>query len=68
MARVPWLEPGVIMKALDAGAMGIICPMINTRQDAEALVSYMRYPPLGQRSFGPDARGRRHTGIRGRGE
>ena len=53
MARVPWLEPGVIMKALDAGAMGIICPMINTRQDAEALVSYMRYPPLGQRSFGP---------------
>lgn len=53
MARVPWLEPGVIMKALDAGAMGIICPMVNTRDDAEALVSYMRYPPLGQRSFGP---------------
>ena len=53
MARVPWLEPGIIMKALDAGAMGIICPMINTREDAEALVSYMRYPPKGQRSFGP---------------
>ena len=53
MARVPWLEPGIIMKALDAGAMGIICPMINTRADAEALVSYMRYPPKGQRSFGP---------------
>ena len=53
MARVPWLEPGIVMKALDAGAMGIICPMVNNRQDAEALVSYMRYPPLGQRSFGP---------------
>ena len=53
MARVPWLEPGIVMKALDAGAMGIICPMVNSRADAEALVSYMRYPPLGQRSFGP---------------
>jgi 4-hydroxy-2-oxoheptanedioate aldolase len=53
MARVPWLDPAAIMKALDAGAMGIICPMINTRADAEEFVSYMRYPPLGQRSFGP---------------
>ncbi len=53
MARVPWLDPAAIMKALDAGAMGIICPMISTRADAEEFVSYMRYPPLGQRSFGP---------------
>ncbi len=53
MVRVPWLEPGVIMKALDAGAYGIICPMVNTAEDAARLVSYMRYPPLGQRSFGP---------------
>ena len=53
MARVPWLDPGAIMKALDAGAYGIICPMVNTRADAERLVSYMRYPPLGTRSFGP---------------
>ena len=53
MARVPWREPGIIMKMLDAGAMGIICPMINTRAEAEEFVSYMRYPPLGQRSFGP---------------
>ena len=53
MARVPWLEPGAIMKALDAGAYGIICPMVNTRADAEQLVSYMRYPPAGTRSFGP---------------
>jgi 4-hydroxy-2-oxoheptanedioate aldolase len=53
MARVPWLEPGIIMKALDAGAYGIICPMVNTAEDAARFVSYMRYPPLGQRSFGP---------------
>lgn len=53
MARVPWLEPGVIMKALDAGAYGIICPMINSAEDAARLVSYVRYPPAGQRSFGP---------------
>ena len=53
MARVPWLEPGIIMKALDAGAYGIICPMVNSAEDAARFVSYMRYPPLGQRSFGP---------------
>lgn len=53
LARVPWLDPAAIMKALDAGAMGIICPMINSRKEAEAFVSYMRYPPDGQRSFGP---------------
>ena len=53
MARVPWLEPGIIMKMLDAGAQGIICPMVNNRDQAEKLVSYVRYPPLGTRSFGP---------------
>ncbi len=53
MARVPWREPGIIMKALDAGAMGIICPMINTPEEAAEFVSFMRYPPQGQRSFGP---------------
>ena len=53
MARVPWLEPGIIMKALDAGAYGIICPMVNTADEAARFVSYLRYPPLGTRSFGP---------------
>lgn len=53
MARVPWLDPAYIMKVLDAGAMGVICPMINSRTEAEQFVSYMRYPPLGQRSYGP---------------
>ena len=53
MARVPWLDPGIIMKMLDAGAYGIICPMINDRAEAETLVEAMRYPPRGARSFGP---------------
>lgn len=53
MMRVPWLDPGDIMKALDAGAYGIICPMVNSRAEAARLVSYMRYPPHGVRSFGP---------------
>ena len=53
MARVPWLEPADIMKALDGGAYGVICPMINTAEEAEHLVCYMRYPPHGVRSFGP---------------
>jgi 4-hydroxy-2-oxoheptanedioate aldolase len=53
MVRVPWLDPADIMKALDAGAYGIICPMINNREEAIRLVSYMRYPPNGVRSFGP---------------
>ena len=38
---------------LDAGAYGVICPMVNTRQEAEAFVSYVRYPPVGKRSNGP---------------
>jgi 4-hydroxy-2-oxoheptanedioate aldolase len=53
LARVPWLEPGIIMKLLDAGALGIICPMINTPEDAENFVRYASYAPRGMRSFGP---------------
>ncbi len=53
LTRVPWLEPGIIMKSLDAGAYGVICPMINSRSEAKALVGYCRYAPEGQRSFGP---------------
>ena len=53
IVRVPWLDPGIIMKMLDAGAYGIICPMVNNAADAETLVAAMRYPPRGTRSFGP---------------
>jgi 4-hydroxy-2-oxoheptanedioate aldolase len=53
LARVPWNDPGIIMKLLDAGAAGIICPMINSRAEAEAFVGACRYPPQGYRSYGP---------------
>jgi 4-hydroxy-2-oxoheptanedioate aldolase len=53
VVRVPWLEPGIIMKALDAGAYGLICPMINSREEAQRLVAYSHYAPQGVRSFGP---------------
>ena len=53
VVRVPWLEPGIIMKALDAGAYGVICPMVNTREEAQRLVAYTHYAPMGSRSFGP---------------
>ena len=53
MVRVPWNEPGIIGKVLDGGAYGVICPMINTKQEAENLVQYAKYPPRGTRSNGP---------------
>ena len=53
VVRVPWLEPSIIMKCLDAGAYGVICPMINSREDAQKLVAYSHYAPRGGRSFGP---------------
>ena len=53
MCRVPWLEEGIIMKMLDAGCYGIICPMINNAEDAERFGRSCRYPPRGFRSNGP---------------
>tara|TARA_B100000678_G_scaffold124176_1_gene103936 strand:- start:295 stop:1077 length:783 start_codon:yes stop_codon:yes gene_type:complete len=53
LVRVPSLESGLIMKVLDAGAYGVIAPLINSAEDARALVAACRYPPLGVRSFGP---------------
>ena len=53
IARVPWNEPGVIGKMFDAGCEGVVVPMVNTVAEAEAVVHASRYPPLGERSFGP---------------
>jgi len=53
LVRVPWNEPGVIGKSLDAGARGVIVPMVNTREQAEAAVRACRYAPVGGRSVGP---------------
>ena len=53
LARVNWNEPGQIMKILDAGSYGIICPMVSNRKEAERFVQACKYPPDGYRSFGP---------------
>ena len=53
MARVNWNEPGQIMKILDAGAYGIICPMVSNKKEAENFVKACMYPPDGYRSYGP---------------
>ncbi len=54
LARVPWHDPGIMMKLLDAGAYGLICPMVNNARIAEQFVAACRYPPRGFRSFGPN--------------
>ncbi len=53
IVRVPWNEPGIIGKMLDAGAHGVIVPMVNSVAEAEAVVRACRYAPAGARSFGP---------------
>ena len=53
LARVNWNEPGQIMKILDAGCYGVICPMVSNRKEAENFVQACQYPPNGYRSFGP---------------
>lgn len=53
VVRVPWNEPSVLMKALDAGAEGVIVPMVDTAAQAERAVAACHYPPRGNRSYGP---------------
>lgn len=62
MVRPSENSPAEIMRLLDAGAYGIICPMISTAADAARLVGACRYPPAGHRSFGP-ARGLLYGGT-----
>jgi 4-hydroxy-2-oxoheptanedioate aldolase len=53
IVRVAWNVPWLIKPVLDAGAMGIIVPMIRSAAEAEAAVRAIRYPPAGERGFGP---------------
>jgi 4-hydroxy-2-oxoheptanedioate aldolase len=51
--RAAWNHPADLMRALDLGARGVICPMVGSRAEAEAFVVACRYPPAGTRSYGP---------------
>ena len=53
LVRVEANDRTYIGKALDAGARGVIVPLIDTAEDAALAVSYSRYPPVGVRSYGP---------------
>ncbi len=53
LARLAWNRPELIMKALDYGMEGLICPMIDSAAEAAAFVRAAKYPPVGKRSFGP---------------
>lgn len=53
LVRIPFADYGLAQRALDAGAMGIIVPMVNDESLARVAVASCRYPPLGERSFGP---------------
>ena len=53
IVRVSGNDPKQIMKVLDAGAMGVIVPLVNNRAEAAAAIAACRYPPAGNRSFGP---------------
>ncbi|MEZ5925038.1 MAG: aldolase/citrate lyase family protein [Hyphomicrobiaceae bacterium] len=53
LARIPWNDPAIVGKMLDAGAYGLICPMVNTREECERFVGACRYAPDGYRSVGP---------------
>ena len=53
LARVAWNDPALLMKILDAGVYGVICPMVSTVEQAEAMVKACKYPPQGYRSWGP---------------
>jgi len=53
IVRVPWKDPGIIGRVLDAGALGVVIPMIQSAADARRAVDACLYPPAGSRSFGP---------------
>jgi 4-hydroxy-2-oxoheptanedioate aldolase len=52
LVRVPNSDPGITGRYLDSGAMGIIFPHCNTKQDAQAAVKAVKYPPEGERGIG----------------
>jgi 2-dehydro-3-deoxyglucarate aldolase len=52
LVRVGKNDPLVIKRVMDAGAHGVIVPMVNNRQDAENAVAAVKYPPLGKRGVG----------------
>lgn len=53
LVRIPVGDWAMCSRALDFGAAGVIAPMVNTAEDARRFVEAMKYPPVGERSWGP---------------
>jgi 4-hydroxy-2-oxoheptanedioate aldolase len=53
MVRVPWNDVSIVQRVLDAGAEGVMCPVVSNRAEAEQFIGAARYPPMGFRSWGP---------------
>ncbi|MBM4406630.1 MAG: 2,4-dihydroxyhept-2-ene-1,7-dioic acid aldolase [Chloroflexi bacterium] len=62
IVRVPWNEPAYVQWVLDAGAYGVIIPLVGTREEAAKAAGACRYAPLGYRSVGPN-RARYYAGA-----
>lgn len=60
LVRVPKIDEAEAKAALDAGADGVIFPMVGDAADAERAVAAVRYPPAGRRGFGPFVAAARH--------
>lgn len=56
LVRIPCLRSEYVKKVLDFGASGIMCPMVETAEEAKALVEFMRYPPEGKRGLSGGSR------------
>jgi 4-hydroxy-2-oxoheptanedioate aldolase len=68
VVRVSKNDPALIGRLCDAGADGVIVPMVNTAEEAAGAVAATRYPPAGVRSFGPHGRGLRGQSLTALGE
>ena len=63
LVRVPAIDEGEVKLALDAGAEGIVFPLVRTAQDAERCVALVNYPPSGLRGWGPFVAHSRHQTV-----
>ena len=53
VVRVPWNDPAAVMRAIDTGAAAVVVPMVDDAQDARRAAAACRFPPAGNRSWGP---------------
>lgn len=63
LCRIPAPRPEIILRTMDAGVMGIVCPHVKTKEIAEQIVSCVKYPPLGHRGLAMTARAPGYSGM-----